>query len=263
MPQSRYPRTIAAAKRLDQDQWGFCDALLAECGPPSEDRTNNGGFEKLREAQQALANQGYEYDVNWLRQCRDVAHHFRMPLERHASISVRVHMAVGNPALLQRILDGLPEGQTLSLHRATELMRVYRMEQAEIWRAEHPEAAAAADAATNEEDNETDDEDEPAPPPRRSRPSIRHIPPAERPLPPVNHIRTMAAVSAALANADRSHRVGRETIRELEAHLSDLNQIDVDAIVEAALAAHNVWLQIANMVRQNRANQRGHIATAI
>jgi hypothetical protein len=92
---SRYPKMLAAAERLDEDEWAFCDAVLWECG-----RAGTAGvYDRISEAHAELIARGYHYERKFLQECRDVAHRFP-PETRVSSIGIKVHRAAGDPAVL-------------------------------------------------------------------------------------------------------------------------------------------------------------------
>jgi hypothetical protein len=80
---SKFPKTLAAAKRLAECEkgsweahWQLGDALIRECGPPGDNGVNTKSDERLKKAQKALREHGYEYGFRSLEQHRSVSHHF-------------------------------------------------------------------------------------------------------------------------------------------------------------------------------------------
>jgi len=132
----KYPLTMKAAQGLERDQWTLGDALLKECGPPSENGVNNGSFAKLLEAQQELAANGIDYAENTLRIYRDVSYWFSAAT-RIAAVSHRVHIECGSPQVLNAVLKAWEEHKArehlkpnapLALHMCARLLAEYKRE---------------------------------------------------------------------------------------------------------------------------------------
>jgi hypothetical protein len=72
-----FPKTIAAAQDIERSQWRLGDALVEECGPPSEPGEHTGSDAMLMEARLALKAAGCEYSFDYLRDIRRTAANFR------------------------------------------------------------------------------------------------------------------------------------------------------------------------------------------
>ena len=134
----RFPKTLQAAQRAEHDQWSLGDALLAECGAPGDDSTNNGSFRKLKAAQAELEAHGIEYAEITLRIYRDAAHNFP-PDTRISGVSHRVHIECRSPAMLNAVLAAWKlekPGQPLALHACARLLVEIRRQadEANDWR---------------------------------------------------------------------------------------------------------------------------------
>jgi hypothetical protein len=71
-----FPKTIAAAMAIERSTWTLGDALVEECGPPSEPGKRTGSDDKIEEARAALEAAGYEYSFDYLRNVRRTAANF-------------------------------------------------------------------------------------------------------------------------------------------------------------------------------------------
>jgi hypothetical protein len=109
----QFPLTLEAIKEADSNQWAIGDALIAECGPPSERGAKDGSLEDLRAAAQYLASQGFPYKVTTLSQLRVVASTFKSSLRRYG-IAWGAHRVAGTPEYLQAIIAGAPKGTKIT-----------------------------------------------------------------------------------------------------------------------------------------------------
>lgn len=73
---TEFAKTIAAAKDIERSQWALGDALVEECGPPSDPGEHTGSDEKLMLAKIALKAAGCEYSFEYLREIRRTAANF-------------------------------------------------------------------------------------------------------------------------------------------------------------------------------------------
>jgi hypothetical protein len=152
-----YPKTRAAVRALELDQWKLGDALIEECGKPGEDSSHNGSFAKLAEAAWLIRGDGYpDYDPETLRKYRDMSDRYP-PGTRIPGVSWTVHRVVHDSVVLARIVEGLPAGERLTVETARTMLKLIRREaeaedearskQAEArWQQEAAERLTAAEA---------------------------------------------------------------------------------------------------------------------
>jgi hypothetical protein len=62
----KFPLTLEAIKKGDQNQWAIGDALLAECGPPSTVGMKDGRSPLLQEAVEYLLGKRFESTASTL-----------------------------------------------------------------------------------------------------------------------------------------------------------------------------------------------------
>jgi hypothetical protein len=95
---------VAAAQERERSLWEIGDALLEECGPPSEDGRDNGSREKLEEAAAEIEQLNIEgYSAGRLYNLRKVAHNFP-PDRRVPGVSWDAHRLAGSPEMLEAII---------------------------------------------------------------------------------------------------------------------------------------------------------------
>lgn len=103
MAAQKYPKTLAAVKAAEGNQWAIGDAVLEEVGAPAEHGKNVGTYAAIRECAAELASRGFEYTPNALRKLRDTA--FAFPdARRRASLSFNTHVEAGSPDVLAAVL---------------------------------------------------------------------------------------------------------------------------------------------------------------
>jgi hypothetical protein len=104
---TKYDRTSTAIAERDRSLWEIGDALLAECGPPSEDGRDNGSYEMLKAAAAELEHMKIEgYTVGRLFNLRKMAHNF--PAARRASgVSWAAHRSAGSLEMLEAIVKAV------------------------------------------------------------------------------------------------------------------------------------------------------------
>jgi len=284
----KYPRTLAAARAMEKDQWGLGDALLEEIGAPGEIGHNNDTGQLLTAASAYLRENGLDYAENTLRSFRDVSQLYPVA-RRRAGVPWSVHRAVPGPDMLDRIIAGLPASEKpLTVAKAERMVGVIfdqtkrrleaeradareEAETAELAaRKREQDAARAAGAANSDTARRAAEREQAAAraaaeAARRRKianqqvPSRKEVQDAVVP-PPEMDIPAIALASVLIANADRATILATETMRIIELRGDELSQTSVDAFVEASLQAHEKWLETANEVRRNRTQKRGHLA---
>lgn len=114
MEDNLFPKTLEAALSCEASQWVLGDALLKECGPPSDSSANNGSTALLNDAREMLLANGIEYAVVTLRKMRDLSHAFP-PDKRLSGVSWSVHLAYQEFPRLLRNWGKKNPGQTMTV----------------------------------------------------------------------------------------------------------------------------------------------------
>ena len=109
MLEMRFAATLEALQEAEESKWRLGEALLAECGPPSD----NGSYARIREAAEELRENGPEYSARHLAQLRDVAHEFPKA-KRRLSLPWSVHQVAVYPDILDAIVADAPEGTRIT-----------------------------------------------------------------------------------------------------------------------------------------------------
>ena len=127
-----------ARRRGFEYQVALAEALLEEVGPPGPNGKHNESSKRLKEAHGALAREGIDFSIEYLRELRQFAHVFPTPEDRSPGCSFTVHLKAGNPETLHAVIaearaEGkAPEGITVAFvqgflkQRALELERKNR-----------------------------------------------------------------------------------------------------------------------------------------
>lgn len=226
---TEFPKTLAAARNAEKSQWNIGDAILEECGPPGEDNSNNGSWQKIEAASKALHLEGLEYAANSLRIYRDVCYSF--PLARRlASVSFSVHVEAGSPEMLNKIIAELEHGERLTLALSREISKEIRNKSKPIlvtnaWKGVPSTAPSSPASASTSPTSPT------SPPPILS--------------------------GILISKANEALRIADEITKALEG--KNIKPEVRDVLVELSLSIHNSFLKIANGLRDNN-NPRSHIA---
>ena len=271
MKELDYPLTYAALKEAENhhesDQWAIGDALLAECGPPSESSVNDGSWERLKEVAQRCSdiwNLDQSYSIQHLSRLRATSFHFGEPA-RFAKLSWGAHRAAGTPEFLKAVIKGAPKGTKISQdyvegikQRQVDEARREREEEEAKAQAEREKAEAEEAQARNEEERsqakaktEKAKEKERA---TKTAPKRKPQPPEERDVP----IRALEA--RFLGNAAGSVKVAQESAKLIKELLPYLTPKGVAALTEAALEAANAWTEAARLVRNELVDESGHLS---
>jgi hypothetical protein len=273
-----FPLTLAAIKKADQNQWAIGDALLAECGPPSQNGVNDGSFVHLIEVAGYLLVEGYEYSTTTLSAYRVTAQSFR-PSARRANIPWAAHKVAGTPEFLDAVIAGAPEGTSITYRyvenirqRQADHARKEREEQAEVARAAR-EKAEAEEALARKKVHEAQEAEEKKAAEAEVKKAERQVEkarakeeevkvaPKKKDGPPTKEqVPLMVAEAQFLAQAARSTKLALVATKDIETCLEQLSDVGIRALTEAALEAANAWSEAAWMVRSEVIEQRGHLS---
>jgi hypothetical protein len=279
----KFPQTVAAAKAMELDQWKLGDALLKECGLPSESGINNGSYTKLQAAQAELEGHGIDYELSTLRRYRDVAHAFP-PATRVAGTSHRVHLECCTPDMLNAVLAIWKKekgNKPLTSDACAQLRAELHRQRMNKWQQEskvaHDTAKAKRDKAQisvreaktkhNTERTETSkaavDRAE-----RAAREADKEVeatrpPPKGNPLAvPTPEKLTSIVYSLEVISKARQAVKLAELIEEMSTQ-TDLRRLDDDALaggIEQSLIAANKWREIAQMLQGLTSTKGVHLA---
>ena len=275
----QFPLTLAAAKDAEKSQWAIGDALVKECGPPGDDHTNNGSGERIAAAAEFLGANGLEFSLSYLRRLRQVAVAFADVRTRTSSVSWNAHEAAGTPKILDSILKGLPAGTKptgaivkaardrayVEERREREAARDRAAAEEKAARVEQREAADAIWAATNEHEHEAAQRQQLAACERAEKASEEmartNLAPKRREV-SIKPQRVPAMLLALQIDSDLA--VARKAIAKASAksrdRALDLSQVNIDAMVQAALEVAEEARRFADLMRQHSPNTRGHLS---
>jgi hypothetical protein len=272
-----FPLTLSAANDAEKSQWAIGDALVMECGPPGGDHSNNGASAKIAAVAKFLAENGREFSESYLRRLRQVAFSFS-DVQTRSSVSWNAHEAAGTPEILDAIMKGLPAGvkPTAARDRAyveerreREAARDRAAAEEKVARIEQRKAADARDAGTTEGEREIAKRQELAAWRRAENASEEmarnKVAPKRRDV-SIKPQRVPAILLARQIDSDLA--VARKAIGEAAAkaaasardHALDLGQANIDNMVEAALEVAEEARRLADLLRQQSLNARGHLS---
>jgi hypothetical protein len=268
----KFPLTLAAIKKGESSLWDIGDALVKECGPPSENGRRNGGLNKLEAASEYLReNGGYDYSVITLSEMRIAAFNFQVSVRR-SGLSFAVHRAARTPEKLQAIIAGAAKGTKITSTYIQKVLQAQALQEemkreadAEAARkkrekAEEKEAEAKRKAAEAKDEAErvkaakkAKEAEEKAREARKEEKAVRTAPkPRIGPPPPESPEETTALLGNAtfMANAARAERLADEARESIVPLLGVLSPAACAAMVEAALEAANSWRKLADLVKK-------------
>jgi flagellar biosynthesis GTPase FlhF len=275
---TKFPHTLAAAKDAEKSQWAIGDALVEECGPPGDDHANNGGSKRIAAAAKFLGTNGLEYSESYLRRLRQVAFAFS-DVRTRTSASWNAHEAARTPKIIDSILKGLPEGTKLTgaivraardqaydeKRRERETARDRAAAEEKAAHVEQREAADALWAATNEHEREVAERQQLAADERAEKASEEmarnNVAPKRREV-SIKPQRVPAMLLAHQMNSDMAmaRKAIAEATAKARARVLDLGQVNIDAIVDAALEVAEAARRFADLMRQHTPNTRGHLS---
>lgn len=123
-----YREYLSSTKEKDQKRWKLGDALLEECGPPSEQGIRDGSREKLQQAHEEIVEncpeaEYEELSVKYLARLREASYDF--PLKaRHAGLSWSAHEEAGDSDTLNALLK---RDQKLTQRKVRNYMQKKRL----------------------------------------------------------------------------------------------------------------------------------------
>jgi flagellar biosynthesis GTPase FlhF len=270
-----FPLTLAAIKKAEQDQWAIGDALLAECGPPSEPSVNDGSG--LQEVAKYLFDQGYSYSQSSLSEYRSVA--FGFAAAKRRNVAWGTHRAAGTSQFLDAVIAGAPKGTRITAEYVKRIRQLQvdneRRERedaaekarAERERAEEKEAQAKARAREAKEEREKQAAEAKLAKAKaetqraKEREQETKTAPKKKPEPPAKEeVPLLAIQSQFIADAAQSVKLARLSAKRIKESTDQLNAKGVAALTEAALEAANAWTDAARIVRSEIVNQSGHLS---
>jgi hypothetical protein len=119
---AEFPKTLAAARKLEGAHWALGDALIEECGPPGDDGVRTGSDEKLRRAAKVLKANGFDYSFEHLRDLRRTADAFRA-VERSTAVLWSVHSVARN---LTTLKDAAAQAKRENKNLTVEYLREFK-----------------------------------------------------------------------------------------------------------------------------------------
>jgi len=272
MKLTKFPRTLAAVKKGETSTWAIGDALIEECGPPSEHGVNDGSRPKLEAARQYLENNGgYEYSLSHLIGLRDTAFNFRS-FERNSNLSYHVHRVAGTPEMLNAIIQGAPKGQKISGPYVEKIKKGMQLErqaaQKEADRKAQEEARKKAEKAEAREEEarrkeaeaqnkkqqakakeEAEKAAKEAKKARREELTAKGAPVPKAGPPKKEEVPALTAKVLVSANASRSVGLAKEAKTAILPHLDSLSSAARAGMVEAVLEAVNAWREVGELVQ--------------
>lgn len=223
MTKLKYPKSVAAVRADQKSQWMIGDALLAECGPPSEQGVQDGSFERLDEAAREIAEQcGDEktYDIKSLSKLRSVSYNF--PESARRALSWSIHEEAGHPQALNKIIKAASKGQPITRDYMRQIIQKWKQKQK--------------------------DKD---PPRNRTKPGSRN-----KQFPGLD---LMGRVNNFQNLAGESQIAAEKAEKEITPVLDKLSDIDIDVCVEEAVSTLNAWKKVVDLVRNRQGNRKGHL----
>ncbi len=278
--ETNFPRCMKAGKRVDVDQWALADALLKE----AEDKDT--GPRGLKAVVADFANLGLEYEPRYLRMLRQAAETFPPPRrydgEHHTpQVVLRAHIAAGNPDTLDVIVRAARKDDrkvTLEyvehlLRRIRKEVRDERIKEREVARQELAEAEAEALKAEKRRDKAATDEeriiatrhrDQARDRQRKANEKVKNIKVApsrkELPAPSEDEMGGLLTKTQFMADLGEIKRIIRRVEKDIESALPELSPTFINAAVEECLEAANSLRGLADVLRKNQSNKRGHLA---
>jgi flagellar biosynthesis GTPase FlhF len=273
----KYPLTLAAIKTAEQNQWAIGDALIAECGPPSQQQVKDGSYVLLHDAAIYLLAEGFEYNIQTLAMFRNTAHLFR-PSKRLANIAFGVHRVAATPEYLEAIITGAPKGTKITQlyvegirkaqadteRREREKAEEKARQEREKAEREEAEAKARVREAEAEEKEKAEAElkkaKEKTEKAKNKEAEVKTAPKKKSGFPAEKEVPELAVRAQFTADAIRSVKLARKAVKELKGYLDQLSPVSVRALTEVALEAANAWTEAAHIVRSETKEQRGHLS---
>jgi hypothetical protein len=235
---AKFENTLAVAAKHDRSQWELGDALIKDI-PPSSDY-HNGSTAKLTELSELLAEQGYDYELGYLRILWWVANKFPSNTRVSHCASWAVHRLAQSPDMLDVILKSarLRDGQRLTLRRAKAILAAIEDREHEQARREH--VASGKKSAPPKRPTKTS-------PPQNTAPVTKSA------------IDVTASLHEIMGLIARSDSACDRAAELLEKNLLAFVPEAYDAMVEGALAVANKWQKFSQAAARTR-KRGGHLS---
>ena len=286
----KYPKTRAAVRALELDQWKLGDNLIEECGAPGKDGAHNSSSEKLAEAAELIKADGYDYTVASLRMYREIGAIYP-PAMRIAGVDWSTHRIVRNPELLVRIVKDLPDKKERTNQKIRKLMATIKAENEAAVKAQEETAqdretriaAAAAQLETAQvaekealrQVNRARDPVEKAQA-EGEYDAAKHdtivatreknaaqMPPPPDTITPIPASARIPAIALSSVMTDHVNKAARELkkIADLyEARSDDLHPISADAVMVKLVELQQTLQELTAKLRQSQNKTRSHLA---
>jgi transcription-repair coupling factor (superfamily II helicase) len=271
MTKTKYPLTIAAAKKGESSLWEIGDALLIECPLDSERG-------KIAEVARELQQSGCEHASKRLYEYRKTAATFP-PQFRLNGIAFFAHSRAGSPDMLSAIVSGTAKGTSITIdyidsfmqrmrdHEQREREKAKAKAQAEREEAERKEEEArrktreAKDKEEREARKKEQQQAEEQTQKAREKEQKTKTAPKKKPAAPKEEdVPKLVAEAQFIAHASRSVVLAREAAEDIKTCLEQLTAVGIAALTEQALEAANAWTEASQVVRSRVIDQRGHLS---
>lgn len=225
-----HPKTIAAVQASESRQWEIGDALLEECGPPSDNGRNDGSRNELREVAEELEELQIEgYSVGYLAELRDIAYKFPRR-RRRRSLSWGCHQAADSPEMLDAVVEAAGK-RPVTRDYVRAMRNAIAEKQAEDYEKKHP---GEGPPLKNEE---------------YELPSQTQI----------NGLNLKVEVMRWGSNLLSVDQVVLDVTEKVEKHLHKLEKMDVEYLVDKALTLAEHSRQLADVARKLQATKRAQL----
>lgn len=246
---TKFANTLAVVARRDKSQWELGDALIEDIGEPLlENGKNDGSYAMVREASAILAEEGYDYTVDYLQKLRVVAHNFKGG-KRLRATTWAVHMLAGTPEMLDVIVSSarLRDNQRLTFRKAKVILETIkereRKEREQAYEQERQTAKAEGRKPIA-----------PRPMPRKTVPPQNTKPVSKS---DIAVTQTLHQIMALIARAQGAEQQAREL---LESNLTAFVPEAYDALVEQSLVVANKWREFSTAAGRTQRTKRGHLS---
>jgi hypothetical protein len=272
---TNFPRCMKAGKAVDLTSWELADALLKE----ADDKET--GDRGLKAVVADFANLlGLEYDTRYLRLLRQTAEMFP-PARRQDKVVLRGHIAAGNPDMLDVIVKaGRKDGKKITYRYIEAVLKRTRQEEREHRHQQKHDAQVQAAEAEAEETQaitrtrhaKTDSERKTAEQQRdaarerkrkaRERVKSIKLAPSRKEAQPLqeDEVSNLLAKSRFMADISEIKRIIRRVETEITPAIPELKLTFINAAVEELLEAANGLRALADLLRADQSNKRGHLA---
>ena len=256
----KYPLTLAAVKKSENAQWAIGDALVAEVRG-----------DRFQSVSDELKANGFEYATVWLSAMRRIAKKFARE-DRNPKLGFKVHEVAGSPKLLNAIIAAAEaKGVACSKRFAEAYMSSLESDEDRAFRRKHEAAKAEQEDAEAERAAARKAKDE-----RREREAEERETKAKqkvqetRPAPGASrkprserepHVDSLAQIKSEF-DVRLTQIVGltRNMKRDIRPHVDELSKAWVEGTSEQLLEAANNLIRLADLIRKNQPNARGHLS---